>query len=243
MASLAHPVHATCVTPTSIVSLAHGRATISTDHSRKMTTGNTRSIPRSKTGCLTCRRRKKKCDERHPTCTACHRNALDCTWPTAETTVNSRRPRRRQNVSGRALPAELAAMVTVFAIPNPNLVRRLLHHFTQQGPMWLTSRTGPSRTAILFDLFPEAMECPLVLHCVLMTAAEDLLKYDPSVELQAAAVEYYGQAVAHLRESLDAEASGEALASGMHIVPCGGGIVLTWQTKHSSQSLYSASTR
>ncbi|PSK41626.1 hypothetical protein C7M61_001313 [Candidozyma pseudohaemuli] len=43
----------------------------------------TASKRRTKTGCMTCRRRKKKCDE-HKTggkCQACIRNFLDCHWP------------------------------------------------------------------------------------------------------------------------------------------------------------------
>lgn len=38
---------------------------------------------RTKTGCLTCRRRKKKCDEEKSggRCQACIRNFLNCTWP------------------------------------------------------------------------------------------------------------------------------------------------------------------
>ncbi|KAF3989568.1 hypothetical protein FT663_02876 [Candidozyma haemuli var. vulneris] len=43
----------------------------------------TSSKRRTKTGCMTCRRRKKKCDE-HKTggkCQACIRNFLDCHWP------------------------------------------------------------------------------------------------------------------------------------------------------------------
>lgn len=36
---------------------------------------------RSKNGCLTCRRRKKKCDEVKPICGACRRNFLQCVWP------------------------------------------------------------------------------------------------------------------------------------------------------------------
>ncbi|KAL4924622.1 Zn(II)2Cys6 transcription factor [Aspergillus undulatus] len=176
---------------------------------------NQRSTPHSRSGCLTCRRRKKKCDEHHPICTACLRNALDCVWPSPETAPSSRtrRHRRRQVLAGRAVPAELATMVTVFPLSTPDLVRRLLHHFTDYGPMWLTSRTGKSRTAILFHLFPEAMDSPLILHCVLMIAAEDLLKYDCSAHLQAAAVEYYGQAVAGLREALGSETQGDDLAS------------------------------
>ncbi|KAB8211122.1 fungal-specific transcription factor domain-containing protein [Aspergillus parasiticus] len=66
---------------------------------------------------------------------------------------------------------------------------------------------GNRRTAILSHIFPEAMESPLILHCVLMIAAKDLLKYDSNVELQASAVEYYGRAISGLREALSGEQS------------------------------------
>ncbi|RBR26623.1 uncharacterized protein FIESC28_00620 [Fusarium coffeatum] len=38
-------------------------------------------IIRSRTGCFTCRKRKKKCDESKPICSGCKRNKLDCIWP------------------------------------------------------------------------------------------------------------------------------------------------------------------
>ncbi|CAH0021209.1 unnamed protein product [Clonostachys rhizophaga] len=37
---------------------------------------------RSKTGCLTCRRRRKKCDEKLPICVNCISSHRDCQWPT-----------------------------------------------------------------------------------------------------------------------------------------------------------------
>ncbi|KAL1868225.1 hypothetical protein VTK73DRAFT_3787 [Phialemonium thermophilum] len=40
-----------------------------------------RNTGRTRTGCLTCRRRKKKCDETRPQCLGCTRNKLECTWP------------------------------------------------------------------------------------------------------------------------------------------------------------------
>lgn len=42
---------------------------------------------RTKTGCLTCRRRKKKCDEEvvDGKCQGCIRNFMDCCWPEEET--------------------------------------------------------------------------------------------------------------------------------------------------------------
>lgn len=36
---------------------------------------------RSSSGCLLCKKRKKKCDEIKPTCSACRRNFLECAWP------------------------------------------------------------------------------------------------------------------------------------------------------------------
>ncbi|SSD61990.1 uncharacterized protein SCODWIG_03751 [Saccharomycodes ludwigii] len=36
---------------------------------------------RSKLGCLTCKDRKKKCDELHPKCYNCKKNFLYCRWP------------------------------------------------------------------------------------------------------------------------------------------------------------------
>ncbi|KAH8895265.1 hypothetical protein GQ53DRAFT_48912 [Thozetella sp. PMI_491] len=40
-----------------------------------------RRIFRVRTGCFTCRTRKKKCDETKPRCRGCERNELECRWP------------------------------------------------------------------------------------------------------------------------------------------------------------------
>ncbi|XBA49753.1 hypothetical protein SBP28_004311 [Candidozyma auris] len=39
---------------------------------------------RSRSGCLTCRRRKVKCDETKPACSGCLRSNYKCMWPTSE---------------------------------------------------------------------------------------------------------------------------------------------------------------
>ncbi|OJJ50628.1 hypothetical protein ASPZODRAFT_137783 [Penicilliopsis zonata CBS 506.65] len=41
----------------------------------------TQPITRVRTGCFTCRRRKKRCDETKPVCGGCVRNKLNCEWP------------------------------------------------------------------------------------------------------------------------------------------------------------------
>lgn len=35
---------------------------------------------RTRTGCLNCRRKKRKCDEKHPTCGPCERQGVRCPW-------------------------------------------------------------------------------------------------------------------------------------------------------------------
>lgn len=58
-----------------------GRVRKSYDYSKPR-----RNYPRSKTGCLSCRARKKKCDETTPRCLACCRRHLVCTWPDSRQT-------------------------------------------------------------------------------------------------------------------------------------------------------------
>ncbi|KAF4961923.1 hypothetical protein FSARC_9964 [Fusarium sarcochroum] len=43
-----------------------------------------RNHPRSKNGCLSCRSKRKKCDEVKPVCTGCTRSKQDCVWPTSD---------------------------------------------------------------------------------------------------------------------------------------------------------------
>ncbi|KAM3537573.1 hypothetical protein ARSEF1564_009504 [Beauveria bassiana] len=57
-------------------------------------------IIRSRTGCFTCRRRKKKCNEEKPLCSGCRRNHLECTWPTEN---NNTLQTRGKNPSSAAI--------------------------------------------------------------------------------------------------------------------------------------------
>ncbi|KAE8155020.1 fungal-specific transcription factor domain-containing protein [Aspergillus avenaceus] len=51
----------------------------------------TEPIVRVRTGCFTCRRRKKKCDEQRPFCGGCVRNKLHCEWPVNVPSTSSTR--------------------------------------------------------------------------------------------------------------------------------------------------------
>lgn len=49
---------------------------------------------RTKTGCLSCRKRRKKCDDLRPRCTPCQRLKLTCEWESSEAnSATQNRPR------------------------------------------------------------------------------------------------------------------------------------------------------
>ncbi|PHH90454.1 hypothetical protein CDD83_3629 [Cordyceps sp. RAO-2017] len=63
-------------------------------------------IIRSRTGCFTCRRRKKKCNEEKPVCSGCRRNKLDCRWPadSASSSVSSPAARHLRDKASPTAP-------------------------------------------------------------------------------------------------------------------------------------------
>ncbi|KAK6455572.1 uncharacterized protein RJT20DRAFT_128854 [Scheffersomyces xylosifermentans] len=62
---------------------------------------------RTKTGCLTCRKRKKKCDEDkvNGKCQGCTRNFLECCWPEAEPVA--------------AIISKCSTPITIITAPSP----------------------------------------------------------------------------------------------------------------------------
>lgn len=56
---------------------------------------------RSKTGCMTCRRRKVRCGEQRPICNACDRLNLDCSYLNSIVAPSSKRP-RSSNIQPRS---------------------------------------------------------------------------------------------------------------------------------------------
>lgn len=172
------------------------------------TIGKTKDVKpqqRCRTGCLTCRHRKKKCDESHPSCAGCRRNNLDCQWE-SNISLSKSRCRRRYRLSEKILPERAQKMVNVFSVLTPDIKSRLLSHFMDASPRWMSTRPGPKRTEYLEWLYPALSESPLVLNCILTIASADLLKYHRGdLELRHVAVEYYGKAVSSLRSEIDNE--------------------------------------
>ncbi|CAE7196902.1 unnamed protein product [Rhizoctonia solani] len=76
------------------------------EHSLAGLLGGNRKRPkytRSKTGCLTCRTKKIKCDETKPICTKCVHGQRECTWPKdvqVNPSATSSTPSSRQSAAG-----------------------------------------------------------------------------------------------------------------------------------------------
>lgn len=76
-------------------------------------------IIRSRTGCFTCRRRKKKCNEEKPICIGCKRNKLECHWPTENNNVLQSRPKPAAPASAAASSSSASAGGSATSQPPP----------------------------------------------------------------------------------------------------------------------------
>lgn len=79
---------------------------------------------RSRTGCLTCRADKKKCNEERPLCGRCGKMAYECVWPTSEDERPKNRwrpqPRRTGPSSGPSVISRPSVGAKVAADPLPS---------------------------------------------------------------------------------------------------------------------------
>lgn len=84
--------------------------------------GRKTKIKRVRTGCFTCRSRKKKCDEKKPSCAACVRNRLVCRWPRS----TQRHAYREEYSEAECSPRTPACSIGESAsIPTPPLIETL----------------------------------------------------------------------------------------------------------------------
>jgi Fungal specific transcription factor domain/Fungal Zn(2)-Cys(6) binuclear cluster domain len=119
---------------------------------------------RTRTGCLACRRRRKKCDEAKPICIGCLRNQLECTWPidklphheASQPNRESRRRGRQSEASspgGRDYgPVQSPGISAVAGIRNEGGIDSDTDVFLS------VTGTSPEDTASLQGLSPQTLE-------------------------------------------------------------------------------------
>ncbi|KAL4786575.1 fungal-specific transcription factor domain-containing protein, partial [Aspergillus varians] len=172
---------------------------------------------RSRSGCQQCRRRRRKCDEQHPCCTACLTRNLPCNWEREKTTRKHSYHRRLHQNKDFAVPEEMAPFTTIIATPTAPMVDTLMVHFSEVSPLWLTIGGRKKRSDCLDIIMPCITRSPLVLNCVLAVAAGDLSKYQPaSADMATLSCGFYGQAVAGIRSALNTELVDSASLASDH---------------------------
>lgn len=156
---------------------------------------------RSKTGCLTCRKRKKKCDEMKPECNNCIKNSVVCEGYSEKVLWQPGKQSRQSALAssiGRSLPTLIDGVVT-------QMDHFLLDHFTRRV----------SRILTLFDddnnpfhdyLLPLAIRHRSLMHSLLALSSSHLSNTrgpHPDYQYQDSQYHHLTEALSSLRISLN----------------------------------------
>ncbi|KAF1812578.1 hypothetical protein P152DRAFT_397202 [Eremomyces bilateralis CBS 781.70] len=138
------------------------------------------NYPRVKTGCFTCRRRKKKCDETKPRCAGCRRNHENCQWPLPVAgSASHDQPEKSTSCSDRPLQQR--------EVPT--------------GPMLATAPV--QKNPFVTHIVPLAYTDDLLMHSVLALSGTHLaFQRDSDVRIQTATWQHYSVVVRGLRSEL-----------------------------------------
>ncbi|KXT17793.1 hypothetical protein AC579_5328 [Pseudocercospora musae] len=130
------------------------------------------SHARSKTGCGTCRRRKKKCDETKPVCQNCEKNNVVCDGYELPQQWRSGKQRSQQSFFRYAVgvPATLPQLIRCVETP---VDRMFYQHFTRKlgNVLSLTDRANPFLELIV----PMAKDHDGLMHSLLYLSGSCLL--------------------------------------------------------------------
>ncbi|KAF2796783.1 hypothetical protein K505DRAFT_372935 [Melanomma pulvis-pyrius CBS 109.77] len=132
---------------------------------------------RTRTGCLTCRLRRKKCTEQKPTCDGCLRNSLICTWPASLNANRIQPPSRSQRTGVPEAQFPIAPRYSQpLAMPlllQNEMAQNLWHAFIDIVVPRCVCRPGCGNPTLTY-LLPFALQDNLVIEAVLAATAADI---------------------------------------------------------------------
>ncbi|KAF2103361.1 hypothetical protein NA57DRAFT_72337 [Rhizodiscina lignyota] len=178
---------------------------------------------KSRTGCDSCKKRKIKCDEKIPICSACVRRKEECIRPRIPV-VDDERHRdastpASQTSSLGSLPRPATSPVpAVSSSLDINFLQlRLFHHFES-----VTVETLVLGFEAWKKVLPLAFEYEYLMHAILMMGAAHLSYLDPTNEIyKTAELEHLSNATQGIRTGLSSElsqSSAEALFASCILV-------------------------
>lgn len=170
-----------------------------------------RKFTRARSGCLTCRFRRKKCDEQRPVCKGCERNRLLCSWPTefqspakmnplvsptGRKTCRAPTPEHdaisspcgsTKNSSGDILPLVdiYMSLEDLPSLRQDEKERSLLQHYVDSTAYYLTVGTSIAPNPFLTLVLPLAYQNNDILHVVLALGGSHLSFTNPSYTVLA----------------------------------------------------------
>lgn len=189
--------------------------------------------PRSKTGCLVCRRQRKKCDERRPTCSRCLSKMQTCQWP--GTARRQPSPDRTPSVHEDASliqdhdsdtnpceeetspptstlnedsgPAEDdQCLMAPLSCSLGSVSSMFLAHFVAETSRYITLVT-PEKNPILTHMLPLAFSDDLILHSILALGGAHLQSKQGSPEINTWVCQHYGRVIYKLQDTISRESS------------------------------------
>lgn len=195
---------------------------------------------RTRGGCLTCRTRKKKCDEVKPRCAGCRRNQLACEWPPSVSynagSGSHQTGQQHRRLTGRPTPSmqraatqpPLSATVAR-AVPvlysaderacglTPQSVL-LLRHYLCHTASYFAMRTLED-TPFVSVLLPLGHTDDLLMHGLLALSGAHLAYKEPaSTEVVSATRMHYAKMISGLRSEFINLQDGQ-LEKGERLLP------------------------
>lgn len=171
------------------------------------------SHARSKTGCGTCRRRKKKCDEEKPHCSNCKKNNVACDGYEPVQAWQSGKQKRLTGAKSSfklpdGLPAELPLLYNGV---EDGLDKMFFHHFTERlgNVLSLTDNYNPFKEIII----PMAVQDQGLMHSVLYLSGSCLTTSESPPGWEERQIQHNNKAIVLLRKSLSQSSTGTSILS------------------------------
>ncbi|KAB8221054.1 fungal-specific transcription factor domain-containing protein [Aspergillus novoparasiticus] len=191
--------------------------------------------PRSKSGCLVCRRQHKKCDERRPACSRCLSKGKVCQWPDtvrrepnpdrSRSFHHTRPPTPDFHVDANACGEEIFSppsasdesagssddglhLIAPLSFSLDPVSSMFLAHFVAETSRWMTT-VGPEKNPFLTHILPLAFSDELILHSLLAFGGAHLERKQSSPEIDACVCRHYGRVI-HLLNAIISRKSSES---------------------------------
>lgn len=127
---------------------------------------------RSKTGCITCRKRKKKCDEAKPRCLNCEKNAVVCEGYHEKTIWKSGRERAEEERQKRHSLPHITLQPIFQGVETPEDIIFLNHYISHLSGVLTVE--GQHKNAFKDMLLQMAVEHRGLMHSILSVASRHI---------------------------------------------------------------------